>query len=167
MSNLLKAKKYFNNNKSLIVYINHDYQAFISVSMFSQHKCYRNNVVQLNHSIHYKTVIKKLFYYYIETFQPHDNFFDIFPVVSFLQTYYGFSFFHILSSYFCLLQISFYIYLLLALLIFLHHFYSIQYLVFLFSIQYFYLYLASHLYFFDSKFLQQIHSFFIHNKKKI
>ena len=73
-----------------------------------------------------KSQLKNYFiHYYIETFLPRDNFFDILLVfVSFLQTYCGICFFHILSFYFFLLQISFCIYLLLALLILLYHFHK-------------------------------------------
>ena len=71
-----------------------------------------------------KLKLKNYFiHYYIETLQPRDNFFDILLVFAFfLQTYFGICFFHILSFYFFLLQISFCIYLLLAPLIFLYHF---------------------------------------------
>ena len=57
----------------------------------------------------------------------------------------------ILSFYFCLLQINFYIYLLLTLLTFFYHFHNN-----------FLLYLVSHSCFFDNKFLQ---SSFIHDRK--
>ena len=66
-------------------------------------------------------------------------------------TYYDICFFHILSFCFLLLQISFCIYLLLALLIFLYRFHN--------NIL---LYLVSHLCFFDNTFS---HSFFVHSKK--
>ena len=57
-------------------------------------------------------------YYYIETFLPHDKFFDILlAFVSFLQTYYDIYFSHILFFYFFLFQLSFCIYLLLVPLI--------------------------------------------------
>ena len=81
----------------------------------------------------------------------------------FLQTYYDICFFHILFFYFFLLQISFCIYLLLALLIFLYHFHNNLLL-----------YLVSRLCFFDNKLNQQnciqrscTHLFFIYNKKII
>ena len=58
-------------------------------------------------------------------FLPFDIFFDILLIfASFLQTYYDICFFHILSFSFYLLEISFYIYFLLALLVFLYHFYD-------------------------------------------
>ena len=73
-----------------------------------------------------KPQLKNYFiHYYIETFLRHNNFFDILLVfVSFLRTYCEICFFHILSFYFYLLQISFCIYLLLALLISLYQFHN-------------------------------------------
>ena len=78
-------------------------------------------------------------------------FFDI-PLVfvSFLQAY-RICFFHTLSFCFFVLQVSFCINPLLALLIFLYYFYNNLLL-----------YLVSHLCFFDNKFS---HSFFIYSKK--
>ena len=63
-------------------------------------------------------------HYYIETFLPRDNFFDILLVFFFLQTNYGMYSSHNLSFCFFLLQISFCIYLLLAVLIFFYHFHN-------------------------------------------
>ena len=60
-------------------------------------------------------LVSRYYYYY---------FFDILVFVSFLLTYYGIFFFHIPSFYFFLIQINFCIYPLLALLIFLYHFYN-------------------------------------------
>ena len=71
--------------------------------------------------------IKKIFicYYYIETFLPRDNFFDILLVFfSFLQLYCDIYFSHILFFYFFLLQRSFFIYLLPVLLISLYNFHN-------------------------------------------
>ena len=83
--------------------------------------------------------------------------FDILLVfVSFLQTYYDTYSFHILSFYFFLLQISFCIYLLPALLITLCYFYSNLLL-----------YLVSNLCFFDNKLNQCSHSFLYIPKKYI
>ena len=110
------------------------YEAFISVSLFSYNKSH--------HTL--SNCILRL--------QPRGNFFDILLVfVFFLQTYYDICFFQIFSFHFYLLQISFVIYHLLALLIFLYRFHNnlLPYLV-------------SHLCFFDNKFS---HSFFIHNNK--
>ena len=127
------------------------YQAFISVSMFRYHKCYRINGVKLNLSIHYQNY---LFDCYIETFQPHGIFFYIILVfVCFLQTYSGICLFHFHSFYLFLLQISFCVYLLLPLFIFLYHFYNNLLL-----------YLVSLLCSFHIKFF---HSFLIYNKKII
>ena len=88
-----------------------------------------------------KSQLKNYFiHYYIETFYPRDNFFDILQVfVFFTQANYGICFFHILFLFF-IFQISFYIYLLLALLIFLY--YDHNNLL---------LYLVSRLCFFDNK----------------
>ena len=89
-----------------------------------------------------KKKIKKIF---ILIFWPDSNFFDILLVfVSFLQTYYDIWFFYIFAFHFFLLRISFCIYLLLALLIVLYHFYNNGLL-----------YLVSHLCFFDNKFLHR------------
>ena len=136
---------YFNNNKNLIVFVNHALIRFLSQSV-----C----LVSTNYHIHHQ---KYFIYYYIDNFQPRGNFFDILLVlVSFLQTYYDICFFHILSFCFFLIQISFCIYLLLAVLIFLYC--SDNLLLFLNLL----LYLVSHLCFFDNKFS---HSFFIYSKK--
>ena len=86
-----------------------------------------------------------------------DNFFDILLVfVFFLQTYCGICFFHILSFYFFLLRISFFI----IFIIFLYHFDN--------NLS---LYLVSRLCFSDNKLIQRnfiqrscIHSLFIYNK---
>ena len=89
--------------------------------------------------------------YYIETFYPCNILFDILLVfVFFLQTYCGICFFHILSFYGFLLQIIFYIYLLLTSLIFLYHFHNNLLL-----------YLVSRTCFFDNKLIHRncIHSF--------
>ena len=92
---------------------------------------------------------------YVETFLPCDIFFDILLVsVSFLQTYYDAYSSHILSFYFFLLQISFFTYLSLVLLISLYYFYInlLLYLVLRFA-------------FFDNKLNQWSHSFlYITNK---
>ena len=110
-----------------------------------------------NQSIHIKSQLKIYFIcYYIETFLPHDNFFDILLIfVFFLQTYRDICSSHILSFYFFFLQISFCIYLLLAFIMSLYHFYNNLLL-----------YLVSRLGFFDNKLNQRIHSFFIYTIKK-
>ena len=76
-----------------------------------------------------------------------------FKSVFFLQTYYGVCFFHILSFYLFLLQISLYIYLWHAFSIFLYHFHNKLLL-----------YLVSRFCFSDNK---SSHSIFIYNKKKL
>ena len=66
---------------------------------------------------------KKKVKFFILIFWSHGKFFEILLVfVSFLQIFYGICFFHILSLNFCLHQINFYIYLLLAFLTFFYHF---------------------------------------------
>ena len=102
---------------------------------------------------HFCTMEKKKSKCFILIFSPHGNFFDILLVfVFFLRTYYDICFNHIFAFHFFLLQISFCIYLLFSLLIFLYHFYNLL------------LYLVSHLCFFDNKFLQRscTHSLFMH-----
>ena len=98
-------------------------------------------------------MIKKLFYllqcvllktkahtiFILRLFLPSDNFFDIILVFVFFP-HYDICFFLIFSFYFFLLQVSFYIYLSLAILIFLHHFRNNLLL-----------YLVSHLCFFDNQ----------------
>ena len=94
-----------------------------------------------------KLQLKKLFiHYYIETLLPRENIFDILLVFVFflLLTYCGICFFHILFLHFFLLQISFCIYLLFALIIFLYHFHNNLLL-----------YLISRLCFFDNKLIQR------------
>ena len=106
--------------------------------------------------------LKKYFiYYYIETFLPRHNFFDILlAFVSFLQAYYDICFSHILCFCFSILQISVYIYFLLDHLTSLYHFDNNLLL-----------YLVSRLCFSDNKLIQRnfiqrscIHSLFIYNK---
>ena len=93
--------------------------------------------------------------YYTETFLLRNNVFNILLMfVSFLQTYYSIYSSHILFIYLFLLQISFCIYLLLALLIFFNHFHNNLLL-----------YLVWHLCFFDYKLNQQSHSFLYIIKK--
>ena len=94
-----------------------------------------------------------MIHYHIETFLLHYKDFNILlSSVLFRQTYYDICFFHIpfFKSY--LLQISFYIYLLQALSIFLYCFHNNLML-----------YLVLLLCFSDNK---SCHSFFIYNKKK-
>ena len=139
-NNLLKTKKYFNDNKNLIVCVNHALLGF-----YIHHYV----LVSINHRIHYKNYFID---YYIETFQPHDNFFDILLVFAFLlQTYYDICFFHIFWFWIFLLQISFYIHILLALLFFLYRFYNNLLII-----------LVSLLCCFDNKLF---HSFFIYRKQ--
>ena len=97
--------------------------------------------------------LKKYFIcYYIETFLPRHNFFDILlAFVSFLQAYYDICFSHILCFCFSILQISVYIYFLLDHLTSLYHFDNNLLL-----------YLVSLLCFSDNKLN---HSLFIYNKK--
>ena len=98
------------------------------------------------------TMKRKKVNFFILIFWSHGNFFWCsFSFVSFLQTYYGICSFHVLSFYICLLQISFCIYLLLALLTFFNHFHNTLLL-----------YLVSRLCFFDNKLC---YSFFVYNKK--
>ena len=99
--------------------------------------------------------LKKYFIcYYIETFLPRHNFFDILlAFVSFLQAYYDICFSHILCFCFSILQISVYIYFLLDHLTSLYHFDNNLLL-----------YLVSLLCFSDNKLN---HSLFIYNKKKL
>ena len=71
--------------------------------------------------------IEKIFicYYYIETFLPRDNFFDIpLAFISFLQTYCDIYFSHILFFSFFLLQRSLFIYILPVRLISLYNFHN-------------------------------------------
>ena len=87
----------------------------------------------------------------METFSSHGNCFDIpLVIVFFLQIYRGICLSHFLSFCFFLLQISFCIYFLPALLLFLYCFHN--------NIL---LYLVLHLCFFDNK---STHSFFIYSK---
>ena len=85
---------------------------------------------------------------------PLDIFFFVILLIfaSFLQTYYNTYLSRILSFCFYLLQISFYIYLFLALLIFIYYFYNNLLL-----------YLVLFLCFFDNKWC---YSFFIYNEKQ-
>ena len=105
-----------------------------------------------------KLQLKNYFiHYYIETFLPRNNFFDILLVfVFFLQTYYDTYSSRIFFFSFFLLQISFCIYFLPALLASLYYFYSnlLLYLVLCFG-------------FFDNKLNQRSHSFIQQKKKKI
>ena len=96
-------------------------------------------------------------YYFIETFLPLDNFFDILLIFfSFFQTYYNIYSSNILFFYFFLLQISFCIYLLLAPLISLYHFHNN-----------FLLYSVSRLCFFDNNLNQHTYSLLYIIKKFI
>ena len=96
-------------------------------------------------------------YYFIETFLPLDNFFDILLIFfSFFQTYYNIYSSNILFFYFFLLQISFCIYLLLAPLISLYHFHNNLFL-----------YLVSRLGLFDNTLNQHSDSLFFYIIKKI
>ena len=105
-----------------------------------------------NHSI-----IKKNYFihYYIETFLPRDNFFDILLVfVSFLQTYYDIYSSHILFLFFSSLDKILYLSLACSLNLFYHFHNNLL------------LYLVSRLGFFDNK-LKSAHSLvFIYDKKK-
>ena len=101
-------------------------------------------------------LLKKLFYLllYLDFFTSwYFLFWYSFSFASFLQTYYDIYSFHILSFYFYLLQISFYIYFLLAPLIFLYH-----------SHNNLLLYLVLVLCFSDNKLC---YLFFIYNEKKL
>ena len=106
-------------------------------------------ILKLLHTL-LKSRLKIYFmHYYIETFLSRDNFFDTLLVfVSFLQTYCNICSHNILSVHFFLLQISFCIYLLLALLISLYHFHNNLLL-----------YLVLCLGFFDTKLNQHSRSF--------
>ena len=113
-------------------------------------------------------MIKKLFYllqcvllktkahtiFILRLFLPSDNFFDIILVFVFFP-HYDICFFLIFSFYFFLLQVNFYIYLSLAILIFLHHFHNNLLL-----------YLVSHLCFFDNKLNELSDSILYTIKKK-
>ena len=104
-----------------------------------------------NHSI-----IKKNYFihYYIETFLPRDNFFDILLVfVSFLQTYYNIYSSHILFLFFSSLDKILYLSLACSLNL-LYHFHNNLLL-----------YLVSRLGFFDNRLNKHSHSFLYIIKK--
>ena len=93
-------------------------------------------------------------HFYIETFLPHDKFFDILLIFFFFRHITIFIFSKFSFFYVFLLQISFCIYLLLVLLISLHQFHN--------DLQ---LYLVSCLNFFDNRLNRHFHPFLYIIKK--